>query len=281
MPNVIAVRDVERWTLSVVEGLLRGDRSEDSRVEFKRELRDDFLKLARRLAGHANAARGEPILWVVGVDEDKRQLTSAVLPTDAANLWQQVWSKFDGPHPEVVDVHVEFGGATLLALGFNCERVPYVVQTGKDAPRLELPWREGTRVDSATRSQLIRVMLPAAKAPTVEVRRTVVDHGGVSLVLFVVPPTPDPIMLPQHRVLLDRAGTATPAYELHANAEGLTQPHPVVREVKGQGVYLYGPAEVVTRWRIGTSQPPYPSRVRLCFEPGAIEVTLDDAVPPR
>jgi hypothetical protein len=60
--------EVEAWALGVVEQIGGGHPLEDPQVELKREWPDP-MRAARRLAAHANAARGEPILWLVGVDE--------------------------------------------------------------------------------------------------------------------------------------------------------------------------------------------------------------------
>jgi hypothetical protein len=274
-------RSAEQWALQVLDGHIRGVRNEDGRVEFKRQLPSDPQKVARRLAGHANAARGEPILWLVGVDEKERKVVPGELPSDAAAYWSQVWSKFDGPHPDLVDVYVDLDGVPVLALAFNCDRVPYVIYTGLDAPRLEVPWREGTRVDSANRSQLIRTVQPIARAPSVEVRHMAVDNSAIAVFFFVVPPNADPLMLPVHRAMLEYGDARMPAHEVTGNNSKLTQPHPVLREANGQGVYLYGPAEVVVKWRLGMNQPPQQCRARLTFEPGSIEVLVTQGMPTR
>ena len=61
---------IEVWVLDIVEKVEDGQPVEDSRVEFK----SDWIppeKAARRIAGHANAARGENTLWVIGLDEKR------------------------------------------------------------------------------------------------------------------------------------------------------------------------------------------------------------------
>lgn len=274
-------RTAEQWALQVWDRHVRSLRDEDGRVEFKRQLPDDPQKVARRLAGHANAARGEPILWLLGVDENERKAVPAQLPCDAADYWPQVWARFDGPHPELVDVHVDLDGVSVPALAFNCDRVPYVVQTGRDSPRLEVPWREGTRVDTATRSQIIRMVQPIVSAPVVEVRHAVVDPNTIAIIFFVVPPNSEPTMLPVHQVILEYGDASAGAAVVTGNNSKLTQPHPVLREANGQGVYLYGPAEVAVTWRLGVIQPPQRCRARLTFEPGSVEVVVTERMPTR
>lgn len=275
-------RTAEQWALRVLDDHTRGRRNEDSRVEFKRQLPDDPLRIARRIAGHANAARGEAILWLVGVDESERTVVPGELPTDSSTYWPRVWSKFDGPHPDLVDVYVDLDGIQVLALAFNCERVPYVVHTGQQSPSLEVPWREGTRVTSADRSQIIRSVQPIARAPSVEVRHIENDAASLAVTFFVAPPTVDPVMLPIHGATLEygEAGQVR-AHDVIGNNSKLTQPHPVVREAKGQGVYLYGPAEIVVKWQFGISQPRQPCRARLRFEPGSMDVLVKEGMPER
>ena len=60
--------EIEAWALGIIDRVIQKQPIEDDRVELKAEW-PDALKAARRIAGHANAARGEPILWLIGVDE--------------------------------------------------------------------------------------------------------------------------------------------------------------------------------------------------------------------
>lgn len=55
--------EIREWTLQVIERRERGERAEDSAAELKREWPQGFRRVARRLAGHANASLGDPILW--------------------------------------------------------------------------------------------------------------------------------------------------------------------------------------------------------------------------
>ena len=61
---------LEAWVLSFVDHVIAGRRIEDSRVELKA----DWPKpksAARRIAGHANAADSDSILWIIGLAEGK------------------------------------------------------------------------------------------------------------------------------------------------------------------------------------------------------------------
>lgn len=74
-------REIESWSLRVIERVVANHPHEDFLVELKRNWLTDPNRTARRIAGHANAARGEPILWLVGVDQN-----SGVLGVASAEL---------------------------------------------------------------------------------------------------------------------------------------------------------------------------------------------------
>jgi hypothetical protein len=61
--------EIDAWALRVIDQVVSGKPNEDSRVELKADWPIDYSKAARRIAGHANAARGDPILWLIGVDQ--------------------------------------------------------------------------------------------------------------------------------------------------------------------------------------------------------------------
>jgi len=153
---------IERWTLEVIERIESRQPIEDSKVELKAKWPDDPAKAARRIAGHANAARGERILWLIGVDEN-----NGVIGADYQEMtdwFTGVSGQFDGLAPRCIDLNVPAkDGKTVVALVFETDRAPFVVKNPhhgrrKDDPiSLEVPWREGTRVRTASRSDLIRI----------------------------------------------------------------------------------------------------------------------------
>ena len=63
--------EIESWAYDIIERVQKHQPIEDSRVELKSEW-IDATKAARQIAGHANASHGEPILWLIGIDEKKR-----------------------------------------------------------------------------------------------------------------------------------------------------------------------------------------------------------------
>jgi hypothetical protein len=126
--------------------------------------------MARRIAAHANAARGENILWVIGIDEKARTVPGA-LWMDLASWWPQVQACFDGVSPRLfADVNVPCEGVTIVALCFETDRAPFVVKNSEGGKiQFEVPWREGTMTRSARREDLMRILLPAVRKPIIEI----------------------------------------------------------------------------------------------------------------
>jgi hypothetical protein len=188
-------------------------------VELKAEL-SPAIKVARRIAGHANAARGQELLWLFGVDE-KSQSVSGIEPTEYADWWAQVRQQFDGVTPRVRECNVRYQGVTVLALLVTTESSPYVVRNsahghpGGGPVTLEVPWREMTQIRTATRADLLRVLRPVQDLPEVEVlsadlraHRTMsspsVQAGSQCpwsfvAVLYAVPADTRPLVFPQHK----------------------------------------------------------------------------------
>jgi hypothetical protein len=164
--------EIEFWALGIIDTVTSGGRVEDSRVELKAEWPGDPAKAARRLAGHANAARGEEILWLIGVDE--RRGLVGVNPDDLAKWWSTTSAFFDGPIPGITPVTV-YKGMTVLALLIETAYAPFVIKNPAfGAPNggpveLEVPWREMTSIRSARHGDLIRMLVPQSNMPSIEV----------------------------------------------------------------------------------------------------------------
>ena len=203
---------LENWTIEILDRVKRKEPIEDSRVELKREW-IDYKKAARRIAGHANAARGAEILWIIGVDE-KDGVVGAEQYEFA--LWfSQIKSQFDGLAPSVQDLIVPYAGKTVVALLFETNRAPFVVsnpvygQKDGGSVSLEVPWRELTGIRSAKRDDLIRLLVPLLEVPTIEVldgefrmERSDFDtnFNNINLNMYVVPNTQDMVVIPFHKL---------------------------------------------------------------------------------
>lgn len=198
--------EIENWALTVIEQVKRHQPIEDSRVEIKADW-IDVAKAARRIAGHANAARGEPVLWLIGVDEDSG--VAGATRNEIAEWWKQVASQFDGEAPSLVDVNIPVDNTTVVALLFETDRAPYVVKNPSGGTiSFEVPWREGTALRTATRSDLIRLLVPIMHLPKVEVlggelncfqEESYLYCKLVALRLYVEPAIGEGIVFPYHR----------------------------------------------------------------------------------
>lgn len=163
--------EIENWAHQVMD-LVESDHAvEDGRVELKREW-IEAQKAARQIAAHANAARGEPILWLVGVDEKEGVI--GVRHEEFSNWFKSVASCFDGLPPSCDDLNVPRKEAAITALLFDTVRAPFVVRNprhGKvqgDVIALEVPWREGRQTRSARREELLRLLVPITHVPAIE-----------------------------------------------------------------------------------------------------------------
>lgn len=161
----MTLSEIEQWSLREVR---RPVLQESDRVEFKSQVTDP-VKLARQIAGHANSARGEWILWILGVD-DKLGLVG-IPGLEWAKLWPQIESCFNGNPPRPVIVSFQENGKTLTAVAFETTLPPYVV-SNPNHDRLEVPWREGTRVRSARHSDLLLLLGSTSAIPEMEIVRT-------------------------------------------------------------------------------------------------------------
>ena len=213
---------LETLVLHAVDRVLRRGKSEDSRFEFKRVLPTGNAA-ARRIAGHANAARGEPIVWIVGMDEDSGEF----LPdqTDLANWWGAVSAHFEDVVPELLDLRVKIDEKhSVLALSFETNRAPYLVRNERfstpngGAVEWEVPWRDATRTRSARRSDLLRILAPASRVPDVEQLSCRAELTGrtdsepaylrLRLAFYAVPLSPEPVVIPFHRCACSIMGSS-------------------------------------------------------------------------
>lgn len=160
--------EVEFKVLQVIDRLEAGSGVEDDAlIELKSEWPSEPRKTARQLAAHANAARGAEILWIIGVDEKRGVLGAG--DEELANWWPQVQTHFDGDPPLLTSYRVHPDASpSIVALVFQTDGAPYVFKTGTDPVTREVPWREGTRARSATRNDLLRVLVPQTRLPLVQ-----------------------------------------------------------------------------------------------------------------
>ncbi|OHB60512.1 MAG: hypothetical protein A2167_06140 [Planctomycetes bacterium RBG_13_46_10] len=212
---MIRLYNIEAWVLRIVDQQKRNQPCEDSRVEMKSRWPDP-QKVARLIAAHANAARGENILWIIGIDES--EVIVGADNTELANWLPTVKACFDGVFPEVIDLNVPVDEKTVVALLFSTDRAPFVVKNnafGKPDSGpvgLEVPWREGRSTRSARREDLIRLLVPISHQPSAEVLSATIKINepspnsspslykwDVNLQLYVAPYGQDRVVIPYHK----------------------------------------------------------------------------------
>lgn len=187
---------IEAWTLRVLEAIEKRAPTEDSQVELKAEWPDP-KKAARQIAGHANAAHGEPILWLIGVDEKVGGVGAE--REELSKWWPQVESQFDALAPRFVDLNIPVNGLTVVALLLETDRAPFVVNNPAANMDKEVPWREGTRVRSARRADLIKLLEPLERLPEVELLWGRFHENVFMGCLFVSPPRDQNLVISVHR----------------------------------------------------------------------------------
>lgn len=253
-------QQLEAMVLAAVDSLRSGAAVEDDRLELKREW--PSMEKARQLAGVANRARGQDVVYVIGMDESGRVHPTG--DTDPAKWWAEMAARFDQVPPDLVRHLVVYvgPGESVVALQFDTTRAPYLVQVGT-SEFLEVPIRQGTRTRSARRDEILRMLIPATSAPPAEIiegsasiqwtapsdefsddRAERMHMSGVVRV-FVEHTGPGTLFLPAHRLEADLRGDDL---ELpvrvqlpHRSSKDAPPPPRTGVELRHDGVALLGP----------------------------------------
>lgn len=165
-------QDLEAFARKTIAQVIAGNTVEDSGVELKAAW-IEAEKAARRLAAHANAARGEPIVWLMGVDE-KGKKVAGVEANEMSNWISKLTKQFDGEPPALTcQANIHYPEGTIVALCFETSMSPFVVKNPKGGfPEMEVPYRRGNDTRSANRADLLRILLPKLKLPVVQLFNT-------------------------------------------------------------------------------------------------------------
>lgn len=163
-------QQLELAALAAVERIMRSGSAEDDFIEAKREW--PTTAKARQLAGAANRAAGEHLIYLIGIDEKTREITPST-GVEPADWWAQMKSRFDQVAPDLVrfvQVHITETDV-VTALLFETDQAPYVVKVGGVGPsEKEIPIRDGTGTRSARRDEIMRMLAPAVSLPPAELR---------------------------------------------------------------------------------------------------------------
>lgn len=160
-------QQLEALVLAAIDQLRAVGQIEDDRIEVKREWPGP--QKARQLAGAANRARGNDLIYIIGLDE-KTGLVHSTAGKDVASWWSQMSARFDQMGPDMVrHINVPTGnGEAVTAVLFATDRAPYMVTIeGGGAAEREVPIRDGTRTRSARRDELLRMLIPEVSSPPV------------------------------------------------------------------------------------------------------------------
>jgi hypothetical protein len=215
--------EIEAWVLEVAERVDGGKQIEDSRVELKAEWPTEVKKAARQIAGLCNAARGQEVLWVIGIDE-KRGVIGAS-KTELSTWFAQVQSEIDGVYPQVEELVITVpSGQTVVALLFDTSRAPFIVKNPDGGMiKYEVPWREATGTRTATRADLVKILSPVASIPEFEVLNgtLTLNRGSepnpvgcfLGVDIYAYPKSKDLVAIPYHQLAIK---VSLPEYLLEA-----------------------------------------------------------------
>lgn len=153
--------------LDIVEQVTGGKSLEDDRVELKAKWPEDFRKTARQIAGHANQAGGDTIMWLIGIDETRKAVVP-VEPLEMADWWTGVERWFDELAPGFQYLTIPAHGEMVHALVLDSSRAPYVVKSDGQSVEREVPWRAGNKTRSARRSEILRSIVEESAVPHLE-----------------------------------------------------------------------------------------------------------------
>lgn len=206
-------QQLQTRVLEAIERVRGGVVTEDTAIEFKSQLPPAALSVARQIAGMANAAHGDDIIWVFGVDESERTVISWG-SLDWEKWWPGVRKHFCEDEAPDMYIHTtvadEVTGLSVAPLAFRTDNAPYVVNVPSEkgiSAQWEVPWRVATGTQSARRSNLLRMLTPRMSEPHVSIEAARIrvasapTQGGIPLdvaIEFFVDPRGNHLTLP-HR----------------------------------------------------------------------------------
>lgn len=167
---------------------------------------------ARLLAGHANAARGRTLLWIIGAGTaGQRRKTSL----EAVRAWfSDALNAFEAPTPEPELLPLQVDGAELVLAHIPTARAPFVLRPRGSRPG-EVAWFDAAagKVRSATRLDLVRLVTPLAELPQFEIleaeltfyrnaqaRSRTTFRWTLDASMYLLPRGQDRLILPLHRL---------------------------------------------------------------------------------
>jgi hypothetical protein len=204
---------LEAWASEIVQSVGRKQLQEDDRIEFKSEWPSDHYKIARQIAGMANAAGGHEVVLLIGVNPEKPQPFIGTGGTDPSEWLPGVLKQFSEGHcPDHVVFQPRFGEYHCVAIVFDSSNAPFLIKnssygTSGHVINAELPWRSGTNTRTARRSEILSLMHRNAGRPHLEILsggagRTLEQNGGiwVQFKLYAMTVNGQRLIMPFHRM---------------------------------------------------------------------------------
>lgn len=204
------IAKVEARVQEVLKNIVANRQAEKLRIELKTQwpAPEERYKTAREIAAHANAARGEPILWIIGANE-RQGVVSGAPRCEVENWYAPHRKHFDGElMPQLLDtIVVPFGDISVVTLRFDTTRAPYVIKVPHHdgcSCQYEVPYRRGNHPFSARREEMMQILVPQLDLPAIEF----LDVGAfghsteyirLHVVMYVTVPGCRRAILPRHR----------------------------------------------------------------------------------
>lgn len=200
-------QQIQERALRLLDRVRKCSVREEDLVELKSAWPTPPAKVARRLAAMANASRGVPFFWLIGIDESG---VTQPIENQLDEWWPSVSSRFEEVAPRLTTISTE----GIYALYFEPVDTPYLVRNpgfgvGGDIAEFDIPWREATTTRSATRAQLLRILVPKSAQPLIEIRDARVSVGpstlspdsltlGAYARLYLIPASRERVVMPLH-----------------------------------------------------------------------------------
>jgi hypothetical protein len=212
-------------TLERIEQLKNIVQPEDTLLELKGPWSTDYNKAARQLAGRLNAAKGDYVLWLFGVDEKEGMVT--LDNVDVTPWYQNIKKEFDGQAPNFRHYNIQCKAGLIVALLFVGGESLYQVKTahfGKEKGercQFEVPWHEAGTTRTATRNEILGMLLPKVKKPSLEIIHARLEYKPNKALacwgqFYVVPQNGDELFFPFHKVAAVVISGGSKSLVLHA-----------------------------------------------------------------
>jgi hypothetical protein len=207
-----------RVNARVLDLIARGKKSqitESDNVELKAAWGavEDHWGVARQIAGCANASMGNDFILLIGVQEKPHFEVLGAADNEAANWWTKVKNCFAGAAPSAKTYVVPYEEKSIVAIVFDTALAPFMVKNQwrkaanqKGDIAAEVPWRELNGTRTATREELLSILVFSELTPACELLecKLAQEHKTtpftlLTMTLYLEPKTERQVVIPFHR----------------------------------------------------------------------------------